>query len=90
MSEQPTEAQVLAMGRVQRGAPFWLMLNGIQCLQLVGFIQVALRHPENTGPAAQQMTALAWTMRDELVGREPDLAPIIDAGWAAIPNDRRN
>lgn len=87
---EPTEAQTRAMARLQSAGLLTISLTGIECMQLVGFIQVALRHPENKGPAAQRMTALAWAIRDELVEKEPDLAPIIDAGWSAIPNDRRN
>jgi hypothetical protein len=67
-----------------------ISVDGLTAVYLVAHLQLALRHEEKNGPAAQSMTALAWAIRDDLISREPQVASIIDSGWAGIPSNRRN
>jgi hypothetical protein len=90
LSARPSKGEIEAMTRLNGTEPISFTLDCMPCLQLIAIIQLALRNPEAEGPAAQMATAVAWALRDQLVEREPGIAPMIDRGWNIIPPQRRN
>lgn len=59
---------------------------GLTAVTLVSVLQRTLRE----GVASERMTQLAWVLRDEIIGQHPELANLIDTGWAGIPRGRKN
>jgi hypothetical protein len=90
LEARPSKGEIEAMARLNRTEPIAFTLDCMPCLQLIALLQLALRHPEAAGPAAQVATGIAWALRDQLVEREPGIAPMIDRGWNVIPPNRRN
>jgi hypothetical protein len=57
-------------------------LDAFQAFALVGQIQLALRHPENTGVVADLARRIADELSSTLIAIVPEIAPlIIAAGW---------
>lgn len=87
---RPTPEHMAALRRLAVAEPVLFSLAPLDALCVVSTLQVALRHPDNVGPAAQKATQLAWWLRDELVSRAPGISSMIDAGWGAVPAARKN
>lgn len=61
-------------------------LHPISLLFLVSHLQLALRHPSNTGASADQVRTITRQWQAALVSRFPDLAALMEAGWC-VEND---
>lgn len=86
----PSRSEIAAMIRLRRSTPIAFALDAVQCLHLIAMLQLSLRHPNVTGSSVKVATAVAWSLRDQLVELEPDIAPMIDRGWEQIPAARKN
>jgi hypothetical protein len=70
--------------RVRSLPPLSISLTAERVLQLVGTIQLALRHERfRSTDVAIDMALFATSLERELVRREPELAPVLAAGWDA-------
>lgn len=70
-----------AVGRLDKHEPLQLELKPSTVLLLVAQLQLALRHPQNTGPSAVRMRELAHWLEEQIERLEPDLQPILELGW---------
>ena len=61
--------------------PLQLELTPGQAAVLVAQLQLALRHPENGGPAAEVAHDLATMLQAGLQMQNPAIEPYLNAGW---------
>lgn len=56
-------------------------VDGVTLFSIIAQIQVASRHPANTGPSAALVRNWALDMQKVICEKFPDLAIIFDMGW---------
>ena len=61
--------------------PFWLKMGAFDAWCVFAQLQLALRHPGNTGAPATAARRAAERLQEDLVARHPALAALADAGW---------
>jgi hypothetical protein len=85
MHEIIDEAAVeAALAELQvREAPVLIELQPIEAWVLLGQLQLALRHPENTGPSAKITRVLARHIQARVAGSGV-LAAVAEAGWQEV------
>ena len=64
------------------GQPLSLMLSPIEAWALLSHVQLALRHPQNTGPTSQIARRWAETIQSRLV-TGPAMSEVARRGWEA-------
>jgi hypothetical protein len=57
-----------------------IQLDRVQCFFLLGQLQLALKHPENTGASASFARTLAKLLQDA-VSVSPAIAAVAERGW---------
>lgn len=66
-----------------REAPVLIELQPVEAWVLLSQLQLALRHPENTGPSAKVSRQLALKIQ-ERIASEGVLAAEAEAGWQEV------
>ena len=70
-----TACERLAAGKVQ------IDVDGFTALCLLGQLQLASRHPANTGHPVQVASVFARELEARIIAIEPTFAAICAAGW---------
>lgn len=74
-------AYFAAVGRLESHGVLSLDIDPRLMLVVVAELQLALRHPENTGPTRRKIERLTRDWQAWLVELEPDLAEVLELGW---------
>ena len=64
-----------------KNLPVHIQTDGLTTFMLIAQLQLALRHPGNSGDSADRIRELAVDLQNQLLTRSPDLKPILDKGW---------
>ena len=69
-----------AVGQL-RELPVHLQTDGLTIFMLIAQLQLALRHPGNSGESADKIRELAIDLQNQLTSRVHGLKPILERGW---------
>ena len=76
----PTPQDLKAISEIQK-LPVNISTDGLTAFMLIAQLQLALRHPGNTGETADRVKKIVIDLQNQLQTRSPDLKPILDQGW---------
>ena len=77
---QPSQQDIKAIAEIQK-LPVNISIDGLTAFMLIAQLQLALRHPSNTGETADKVREIVVNLQNQLQTRSPDLKPILDKGW---------
>ena len=77
---KPSEQDIKAIAEIQK-LPVNISTDGLTAFMLIAQLQLALRHPSNTGETADKVREIVVNLQNQLQTRSPDIKPILEKGW---------
>ncbi|MCA1991874.1 MAG: hypothetical protein LDL41_07490 [Coleofasciculus sp. S288] len=79
--QQDVKELAQAFQRLAQHPPIPLTLSPEAGFLLLAQLQLAMRHPANTGPGSETIRTFAIELQQRLVELEPDLQAVLEKGW---------
>lgn len=92
VTPEEERAMLALVASLQQEPPVHLELSALDVYFLITQLQLAQRHPANTGPVSRRMHQLAKQMEERLAPVGSPLHNIMEMGWNPehdVPKDQR-
>ena len=79
--EEESEAHAALMEYLQGQPPIHLEIDVQTALLVIGNLQLALRHPDNTGDGSRAIRAFARDLQERIAPVGSEIHTIMEEGW---------